>query len=63
MAEGGIPVTDGKLHLGKIELVDKESGESMSITDARNQKGPGRVISQIREDIKEIKERVIGLTP
>ena len=44
-------------------LVDKESGESMSITDARNQKGPGRIISQIREDIKEIKERVSGLTP
>ena len=56
-------IIDGKLHLGKIELVDKESGESMSITDARNQKGPGRVISQIREDIKEIKERVSGLTP
>ena len=55
-------IIDGKLHLGKIELVDKESGESMSITDARNQKGPGRVISQIREDIKEIKERVSGLT-
>lgn len=35
----------------------------MSITDARNQKGPGRVISPIREDIKEIKERVSGLTP
>ena len=48
--------------MGKIELVDKESGESMSITDARNQKGPGRVISQIQEDIKEIKERVSGLT-
>ena len=56
-------IIDGKLHLGKIELVDKENGESMSITDARNQKGPGRVISPIREDIKEIKERVSGLTP
>lgn len=56
-------IIDGKLHLGKIELVDKESGESMSITDARDRKGPGRVISQIREDIKEIKERVSGLTP
>lgn len=56
-------IIDGKLHLGKIELVDKESGEAMSITDARNQKGPGRVTSQIREDIKEIKERVSGLTP
>ena len=56
-------IIDGKLHLGKIELVDKETGEVMSITDARNQKGPGRVISQIREDIKEIKERVSGLTP
>ena len=56
-------IIDGKLHLGKIELVDKESGESMSITDARDRKGPRRVISQIREDIKEIKERVSGLTP
>ena len=56
-------IIDGKLHLEKIELMDKESGESMSITDARDRKGPGRVISQIREDIKEIKERVSGLMP
>ena len=56
-------IIEGKLHLGKIELVDKESGEAMSITDARNQKGPGRVTSQIREDMKEIKERARALKP
>ena len=56
-------IIDGKLHLTDIELVDKESGKATSIADARDRKGPGRVISQIREDIKEIKERVSGLTP
>lgn len=56
-------IIDGKLHLGKIELVDKESGEAMSITDTRNRKGPMSGVKKIQEDMKEIKERVSGLTP
>lgn len=54
-------IIDGKLHLGKIELVDKESGEAMSITDARDRMGPMSTVRKIQEDIREIKERARAL--
>lgn len=56
-------IIDGKLHLGTIELVDKETGQTMSIADARNREGPMKTIKQIQQNIKEIKEQVKGLKP
>lgn len=56
-------IIDGKLHLGTIELVDKETGQTMSIADAKNREGPMKTIKQIQQNIKEIKEQVKGLKP
>ena len=53
-------IIDGKLHLGKM---DKESGEAMSITDARDRMGAMSTVRKIEEDIREIKERARTLTP
>ena len=56
-------IINGKLHLGTIELVDKETGQTMSIADAKNREGPMKTIKQIQQNIKEIKEQVKGLKP
>lgn len=56
-------IIDGRLHLGTIELVDKETGKTMSIADARNREGPMKTIRQIQQNIKEIKEQAKALKP
>lgn len=56
-------IIDGKLHLGTIELVDRETGKTMSVADARNREGPMKTIKQIQQNIKEIKEQAKALKP
>ena len=56
-------IIDGKLHLGTIELVDRETGKTMSVADARNREGPMKTIKQIQQNIKEIKEQAKNLKP
>lgn len=56
-------IINGKLQLGTIELVDKETGKTMSLTEARDAQGPMKTIKTIQQDVKDIKEQVDGLKP
>lgn len=54
-------IIDGRLHLGTIELVDKETGKAMNLREARNSEGPMKTIKEIQNNIDSIKEQVDGL--
>ena len=56
-------IIDGRLHLGTIELVDKETGKAMNLQEARNSEGPMKTIKEIQNNIDSIKEQVDGLKP
>lgn len=56
-------IIDGRLHLGTIELVDKETGKAMNLREARNSEGPMKTIKEIQNNIGSIKEQVDGLKP
>lgn len=56
-------IIDGRLHLGTIELVDKETGKAMNLREARNSEGPMKTIKEIQNNIDSIKEQVDGLKP
>ncbi|WP_303230700.1 hypothetical protein [uncultured Dialister sp.] len=56
-------IIDGHLHLGTIELVDKETGKAMNLREARNSEGPMKTIKEIQNNIDSIKEQVDGLKP
>lgn len=56
-------IINGRLHLGTIELVDKETGRTMSLRDARDQAGPMKTMKQIQSDMKSIRKQVEGLKP
>lgn len=56
-------IIDGKLHLGNIELVDKDTGKVMSLKEAANNEGPMKTIKKIQENVKSIKEQVAELRP
>lgn len=56
-------IIDGRLHLGTIELVNKETGKAMNLREARNSEGPMKTIKEIQNNIDSIKEQVDGLKP
>ena len=56
-------IIDGKLHLGNIELVDKDTGKVMSLKEAADNEGPMKTIKKIQENVKSIKEQVAELKP
>lgn len=56
-------IINGRLHLGTIELVDKETGRTMSLHDARDQAGPMKTMKQIQSDMKSIRKQMEGLKP
>lgn len=56
-------IINGRLQLGTIELVDKETGRTMSLRDARDQAGPMKTMKQIQSDVKSIRKQVEGLKP
>ncbi len=56
-------IINGRLQLGTIELVDRETGRTMSLRNARDQAGPMKTMKQIQSDMKSIRKQVEGLKP
>lgn len=56
-------IINGKLHLGTIELVDKTTGQTMTIGEARDREDPTKTIKEIQDNVKSIKKQVAGLKP
>ncbi len=56
-------IINGKLHLGTIELVDKTTGQTMTIGEARDREDPMKTIKEIQDNVKSIKKQVDGLKP
>lgn len=56
-------IINGKLHLGNIELVDKDTGKVMSLKEAADNEGPMKTIKKIQENVKSIKKQVDELRP
>ena len=55
-------IWNGKLHLGAIEFIDKNTGEAINLHDIQNREGPEKTVEKIRKNVKSIKQQVHELS-